>query len=529
MVKAREDEWIGVSLSGPFKMWAPDGSQIHIASEMSRRLIAVLLLSNGMQRSRSALQLLFWDENSCNPASNLRQLLHKTRERLGLFADHLHADHTTITLLNTRNITQRSDRYTEEFFEDSGIGSEEFEDWHRTERAAYENLPVIPAGQQPDIRRRPRPTVGLVIAEKTLTCERSWMIADWVSHRIRDVFVMNAFVDFIDGHNTETSPLCDMELRVSTHQLGIEYELSIASYANGVCQQSNSLMLSAKQTLGQQRNQILEFAHRAASAAETRATQLTVGDPGELFTNLTRLFRVDQDDVTQAVSDFTAALKREPTAVSHAWLAFARILQWEERQVTDHSIVMQKIETLVDRAKELDPLDLTTLSVQAYFKGCIDVQHGIARELSDEALERAPFSPFAHHVRSVISLHNSDLEAAEHHNRIAMRLGHYGPMRHYITGTQVILSCLSGAHEEAKKSGLALLHRKPRFLSVLRHIVPSLLELGDYSEAERQLVVLRRIEPEYGNTNWGFETIGLSDLSRTFIRNRQQNYISMEA
>ena len=64
------------------------GCEARGISPRSQQLIAILLRSEGMCRSRGPLVTMLWDENAVDHSANLRQLLLQTRVRLGDCARH---------------------------------------------------------------------------------------------------------------------------------------------------------------------------------------------------------------------------------------------------------------------------------------------------------------------------------------------------------------------------------------------------------------------------------------------------------
>lgn len=519
----RSNGTLCISLAGPLRMWSAKNNSLTISSKLSKRLLAILLLSPNMQKSRSSLQLLLWDEAKCDPQLNLRQLLSQTKGRLGDFSDRLVADKETVSLVDVCNQTKRFDGVQMEFFEDAGIGTEDFEEWYRIENANFDNL--IPEPQNSDFQPLlfPHPVVGLTNAGLNSMEHRAGIVADWVSNHLRDVFVWNSFVEFVDLRDVTSTKSADLEVRVSVNEIGEEVEIAVGGFIDGACRWSQSANFPSGTELGNHRQSILEFAHRAGSFIEKTACQYTAKREGssqhlQLFDTIVQLFTMRTDAVEEATQRLLAFNGAEETSQLLAWQAFGYMLQNGERLVEDRSSALAKAERLVIKALDMDPFDLSALSIGAHYYSYVCRDFVLARSLSNTALELAPFSPFALDVRATLELYEGSIEDAARHANLAFRMGRYGPMRHYIAGTGVMLASIQGEHEKAIELGTTLLRSRPTFLPVLRHLVPSLLEVGAVDAAMAMLDEIRRLDPDYATPAMLAPDYPLpSEHSRVFI------------
>lgn len=487
-----------LSLAGPLRLWSAGGAEIPITSEMVRRLLAILLLSKDMRRSRAALQLILWGPSHSDPAANLRQLLRQARVRLGPHAHHLVAEGSTVALAGVENRTERTEGQQVEFFEDAGIGSEDFEDWYRIERQAFEALPVKPETPERLTFWRPRPSVGLVTEGLTLDTGQGAIVASWVGNRIRDVFVTNAFVAFSDQRGTASAAPSDALVRVSAQDIGSSVEVSIAGDFAGVCRWSQTQVLSAHGDLITQRDTVLEFAHKAASAIEGIVMGLSTPNEGfghDLFGAVKDLNTLQPDRVRAADSTLKRLYQARPEPRAAAWWAYAQMVLCDLRlHPDDEKQALIRVDDVMREALDGNAADIGVLSVSALVEGLLRRRPGAAWGLSDEALERAPFSPFAQHVRAVLELHHGAFDIARRHAEIAHRLGRFGPMRHTLAGMDVVLACVSAEHAQAVQLGRTLLHIRPQMPAVIWHLAASLLETGAAAEADQLLATLPEID-----------------------------------
>ena len=521
---AKTDASLYVSLAGPIRIWTSDNSRIAVHSDMSKRLIAILLRSNGMRRSRASLQLLLWNDAKADPGSNLRQLIRMTKQRLGDCSGHLVADASSVALQNVEDRTEKVVGCQLDFFEDAGIGTEEFEDWYRIEQSSYQELTPQPRRNESFSQIAPRPLVALTNSRSGDLTSKSEAVEELVSNHLRDVFVWNAIVDFVDARKSDHDLTCDMELRVSTQEIEKQVEVSVGGFMNGVCRWSQSAIFSAQEDLGAQRQKITEFAYKVGAFIEQtvcRFTQTPVGNENQIqfFDTITNLFSMRPEALTLAGIQLDSFHKFDGEPRLLAWRAFARILQTEEMLVDNPSETINDAEKLISDALDKDPFDLSSLSVGACYHSLIRRDFDQGRHYSDTALDLAPFSPFALDIRSKIEMFDGQIEEAERLSSLALRMGKYSPARHYLAGTEIFVAFLLANHQKVVALARGLLRLKPQYLSVLRHVVPSLLELNEYEEARKRIADVQKIDPSYATSRMFEQSFALpSRRARDMMR-----------
>ena len=492
---------LSISLGGPFRMWASDGTEIAVASEMSKRLLAILLLSKDMRRARSSLIMLLWDEDKLDPRPNLRQLLKQTRDRLGPFADHLVADRGTVALVGVRDKTERIADRQMSFFEDAGIGTEDFEDWYRVERANFENAIPVERTVQHINALRPRPVVGLMPITVTSESHTVRALSEMLATNLREVLVWNSFVNFIDLRAASPPEGVDMELRTTITEVAGEMELSVGGYFQQTCRwsQTESWPLDA---IGDLRARLVEFIHKVGAFIEKTVCRLA-STPGAdqretaLFVTFTRIFATTREDVDRAIAAIDAYEDPERRAQVFAFRAIARLIRRSEYRLHDAAEEADVIAKLIRAAEAEDPFELSVLSAAALYHVYVEPDEAKARDYSDCALDLAPFSTLAVHVRAALEMRFDRLDAAADYVDLMRRTGRYGPMRHYADANAVTLAYLKGDYAEAVALGRALLRWCPNFLPVLRHVVCALLETGDTDLAKSVLTDVKAHDPSF--------------------------------
>jgi len=521
--EAAPKDVIEVSLSGGFRATVR-GEEVVVPSLMSRRLVAILCRSDGMRRTRSYLQHVLWGCGVADPASSLRQLLVQTRKRLGPLAAHLKADTVSVSLQNVRDVTDFAQSQNQDFFEDAGFGTEEFEDWLRHERAAYfdkaeEYIPV------PTLDRHERyPLIGLTCGDLNFLDSRQAVVSDWIGNLFSEVFSWSDFVQFHDLRKNGPSVECDLEVCVSVLPIGDTFDISVAVQDKGRCVWSRSVQVPSGSELPNHRESLLEFAQLTAARIETLIPMLAErwNGSGEPVLNLhqvvSRLFTMRPNEVVGAADMLNDFEGMDQISTVLAWQGFGKMLLSGERLVTDRETALQEAENLIGTALDIDRTNATALSIASHFQAFVKRDLYVARELSDQALSLVPFSPLARDVRATLELYDSNLSGAKAHADVADRLSVSGPLREYIGATRVMIDALSGEHERAIHKGRHLLLEKPRFLPVMRHLVGSFVATGQLELAEEMLSDLRRLDPDFATSAMFEKAYALpSDMSREFV------------
>ncbi|WP_143104122.1 hypothetical protein [Poseidonocella sedimentorum] len=491
---------------------------------MSRRLLAILCRSEGMRRSRAVLQMLLWDSTTADPAASLRQLLLQTRKRLGDFGSCLQTGADSVWLEGVTDETDGANGPEAEFFEDAGFGTEEFEDWLRLERQAFQTQRAERKSRKPPALRDPRLVVGLTTPGEVLLDGRQTVVAEWVTNLVRDALGWSDFICCTDLRLRAEPPECDLLVCVHVLPVGGSLEISVALDDAGRCLWSRSVQVPNDKDLADHRDAILEFAQITVGRIEgllpvlAGRNEAPAKQEPKLFHVVDRLFTMRPADVRWAAETLDGFSDHENLASILAWQGFSKMLMNGERLVADRAAARSEAMHLIRNALNVDPMNTTALTVASHYQAFIKRDLAYARDLSDEALAIAPFSPFARDVRATLELYDNNLEAAVPHARIAMRLGRSGPLRHYLAATGVMIDTLSGAHGRAISVGRRLLCERPRFLPVMRHMVASLAASGEMDEAQTLARSIKRIDPEFGTEAMTAERYPLpSELSRTFI------------
>src|SRR4051812_42282531 len=140
---------LGISVIGSFRVLARDGEDLTPRGRKARGLLALLALTPTRRRSRAALQDKLWSNRGPGQgAASLRQTLTEIRRSFGeryrdclvsdLRAIGLDHDHVTVDLddADWPELAQMVE--PPQLLDDLDITDDEFEDWVRNQRDAFE-------------------------------------------------------------------------------------------------------------------------------------------------------------------------------------------------------------------------------------------------------------------------------------------------------------------------------------------------------------------------------------------------------
>ncbi|OYY63315.1 hypothetical protein [Sphingomonas sp. 28-62-11] len=131
-----------LEILGAFRLYAPDGERIEIASRRGQALIAMLALASGGERTRVWLQDRLWSSRQQPQAqASLRRELSNVRAILNCGGiPLLNADFNRVWLdLDQLDVSTQEAGYDHELLEGLDIpGEDSFEDWLRAQRRAQE-------------------------------------------------------------------------------------------------------------------------------------------------------------------------------------------------------------------------------------------------------------------------------------------------------------------------------------------------------------------------------------------------------
>lgn len=511
---------LNLSLIGAFKLTTHSGTPINIGSTMSRRLLAILARAPGHRRSRSMLQMLLWDETANDPAANLRQLVLKTRRKLGEYSDCLVASSTSLELKNIVEVFPAASSQVD-FFEDAGIGTEDFEDWLRSERMSDVPFDQTKTGSPAISIAPPQKPRLLLNGLSQKGSQPPAHLSESITVLLRDVFCKSDFLDLLepeDGHDVAGDT---HSFEVELIAIGGSFVVALWLRSTTGRVWSHSFRIDGAQSPRLQFDHIQEQIYVALELVERHLDSISSSRKSDpLYGLVSRILTFDPREVQRATDHLSELPEVRISASTLAWQAFGRMLQNGERLVDDRDLALGQAEQLIERALSMDAANPSALAVASQFHSYVLRDYRTARRFSDAALLIAPQAAFVQDVRAMIELYENRIESAHEHAEVAARVGQFGPMRHYVSATLVMTSTLRKDHRNAIRLGRMVLNARPKFLPVLRHMSASLVTEGRLEEARQLIDRTRQIDPKFATSEMADESYPMpSSLGRELIAN----------
>ncbi len=375
-----------ISLIGPFRLSAPNGSRIDIVSRKGQALLAMLAMAGGGERTRSWLQGQLWGSRPPEQAqASLRSELSALRNALAKAnLNFLHSDKNRIWVdltqlsVDAREV-EAADLPNDAFLEGLDIvGEEGFEEWLREERARCAERTLSAPGKQasspdaapasapaPDFAALPALAI-LPFVNMTGDPEQDFL-AEGISEDLIDRMARSRWLPVIARGSSFALREEDPDLRAAGKVLGARYVLEGRLRRLGTRQSLNV-------SLGDSENGQLLWSHKydfSSDGAPEAFDALLVGLTTALGTRIDQeeqaramrkpqsdlnvrdliwkgrwhLNKMTREDSTLAHSYFAQALAQEPNSpealIQSIWAKLWEI--WAERRSDEETKALRRL------------------------------------------------------------------------------------------------------------------------------------------------------------------------------------------
>jgi hypothetical protein len=347
---------LGIHVIGAFRVMADNGEDLTPPGRKARALLAILALTPTRRRSRPALQDKLWsDRGPEQGAASLRQTLTEIRKALGeRYRDCLVSDlhgvgfaEARVTVdLDTVDLSELA-RMVEppQLLEDIDVADEEFEDWLRNQRAAFERriaasraaLDTLSAAldSEPKLRCEPavirHPTVApilrpwvRILPPLTVSSEIGLFLSRLVSNHIAQGLADEWGIDIRDDGKGPNG----IQVRVDVLPASRDVTVNIVLLAaEGTLQLwSGSETTSQENGLAYDAPRLLALVNRALDVAGRCLSRLDSSpDVSRAFTQafeaVQRMFKIDLPEVDRTDALLGEAYELDAKPVYLAWRA----------------------------------------------------------------------------------------------------------------------------------------------------------------------------------------------------------------
>ena len=523
-----------IQVIGAFRLLAHDGQDLTPLGRKARALLAILALTPTRRRSRPALQDKLWsDRGPEQGAASLRQTLTEIRKALGEhYRDCLVSDLHGIGLAARRVTVDIDDADLSAFarmveppqlLEDLDVADEEFEDWLRTQRAAFERRietsraafdtsPPPPGLKQgPKSRGEPivvphqtagptiRPWVRL-LPPPTVSSEIGLFLSGLVGNHIAQGLADQWGIDIRDDGKGPQG----VQLRVDALPVSREVAVNIVLLsADGALQLwSGSETISQKYDLLFEAPRLLALVNRAIDVAGQCLSRIDTSPDGSrafmrAFEAVRRMFKIDLPEVDRADALLGEAYELDSKPVYLAWRAYSRIFYVGEHIHADRRRLIEEAEEYARRAIEGDPHNATVLALTSYVYSFIFHNFPLAHELAELSVRGNPAHPLGHAFLGRAKSYLGEYDAGYAATKRGLDLSGQAPYRYMLHFLHGMAALLSGRFDEAARAGEIACATAPTFRPPQRYLVPLYLHAGKRDQARETFERMRRLEPTF--------------------------------
>lgn len=489
-----------------FRLSDPEDTDLTPRSQKSQGLLAILLTSPDFGRPRAKLQDMLWsDRGQEQGAASLRQELATLKKVLGAFADVLGSDRTKVWLRPERfdtdctvdGPTDAAPAKRPEFLEGNTIKDPEFTDWLRERRSEFEDArpgPAAPRLLHPSGQPE-RPMLFLSSSDRSGPLARhiagaiSSGIQDWLPLDVRDgpppASVANAFL--LETEETRLGQdafvqiaLHDVVERKTLWRSAIEFDLGETT--------------TIRTDLARLINDAID---RTLTILSFDGLGLTPRNANAAIQAIERMFTTHGSSYEELTKVFDKEYQSTGHGVFLAWRAFLSTYVIGSGRAHDRENLSEEARDFVRRALLAEPHNPLVLALCSHVNAFTLGDHQSALELAERSIRLQPRNALGWMFRGVALINLGRLAEGRDSITRARDTTGEAPYRYLIDCYSCIAEMLGGNLENAVGYGATSLNYAPDFAPTLRYLLATHLKAGDMDAAERTLLRLRRIEPDF--------------------------------
>lgn len=522
-----------VNLFGAFQIGLNDGQQIQFPSPMRQAILAVLLLSPRMRKTRKALQALLWaNSSSSKAAGSLRKALFTLRQELmPLGSDVLGGDREAVWLDPERFVVPNTGP-PESLLEglDLGLkGAEGFEDWLREMRATTDK-PILPVSRQPPPLAPPanQISLGLLRHLPEGAAQADMIRADRFTDLVLQFLIQTTRVAIFDLRQIGAMafPFPVENGHGPSHWLSCTLEPSGKAIQLRLREAGTGRLLWSCESESFAEDETQAFVMGEYLSEVLRACP-TSGAASDLFplTALTGLFSLDTALINRTERQLHRMATEGDAPVPACLNAFAQIFTVHETLGTVRPTTVEDLCWTLSRVQRSDQMLPLCQSLIGYTLHMLHAENDLALDLLEEARRRAPRLALNLDHLAVLRMANGDLDGAEEALMECLKLGALSPWRYTYDVTGAMLFLAKGDTAKALYHANRALFRQPRYMGALRYAMAGLTLSGQVTDARRLLRRIHTLRPEFNLSDWveGLARRSSADLSTKLVKGFQAN------
>jgi tetratricopeptide (TPR) repeat protein len=504
-----------VRLVGVLSLQDETGRDCTPRGAKARGIISLLALAPEHRRTRRWIEAKLWSDRAPEQASgSLRQALMELRTALGDASACLQSDREFVAFAGLETDLGADPDASRvrlaagaELLEGIDVRDPAYDDWLRDQRTHF----------QPDSLHAPPPTTtlsedhpGIPLLIRTGQMPSGFggfatlAMADAIGGLVSEFATVNVYGT--SGATVQLGPqerglLMQIDASEADDQLHVMCVLGATRTGQSLWSRRVSLPLKQRDLLAQGEFPTIVFeAAEAALASLPRVvgTETALLKVESLVARAVReMFSFDVHRLRLADSLLAEAARLMPGARIYAWQSLLRQIMLMERTEPNRAELLAEASTFSRKAMDgpwINPLVLALVSqVQVTLLG--DVEKGKA--LAHDALARSPYNAFGHAASAIIHLREGRPEQALSTAQQGARLAQSSSFLHWWESLAGMAYIGLGQYDDAIAVYESARARAPSFRPPLRNLLFLYLKRGDHDKAQRTLVELQQLEPDF--------------------------------
>jgi DNA-binding SARP family transcriptional activator len=519
---------VRVQLVGAFAIHGSEGADRTPRGRRACAIVAMLALAPDGKRARSWLQDKLWSSRAPEQgAASLRQSLHELRLALGDDRDLIVADKFHVLLDQTRCIIDLEADGAHpagpdaELLEGLDISDDEFEDWLREQRAAFEKRRSSSKPQIVADAPVTGPTRHAADEERVLVLSRApadqsaaSILTDSLLDTVAKSIVELGVAKVYDRRaHTGQQPAELDEFKVSdavtlrAESFDTEAKkivrLALLQIPENSLAWSSTLQLSNEQASDVNDPRVKACINLVVNVAVDQFSKLHGSEPNQSLASalcrsgITHLFRLGRTNFATADTLFARAFEIEPRGVYLAWRAYLRTFLLAELQYTDRKTIEEEAFDFLRRALALEPYNSYVSALSAHVHIITRRSDAAAYELAERSIQLNHANPLGWAVLGVAESYLGKVSDGLRHTLFAREIAGYAPYRYQLDAFSFVASAVAGDTNRAIQLAEVCHALVPDFAPPIRYLTALYAYKGMHELSTEMVQKLQRSEPDF--------------------------------
>lgn len=524
-----KDRAFTIYLTGTFRVKAPNGDDLTPKSKVRCAILAVLASSPNLTLSRTRLQTLFWGNSSAKQASgSLRSALFKLHQDFSSIDEcviNSHTHHVSLSPELCRII--KAPEYGE-FLEGLDVslkGTDDFEDWLRTERMASPQHTLVDGLEYADkvlgvhhdkfpspassIQQDSIYTLGILPTDTGRSHGEPFSVTDAAIDSLVVLLSQLSTLSIFDLRGAAVTPgslsyaqnaVKSLLLKSSAHNTGKYWALNLSL----IDPQTGRIVFSLKPIIIKSADMSVDLSRSAEHILEAFMAEHGAGLPTNLmpWAALSSLFSLSSNSVEHTEAEIDRLLLSDYDPVLQTLKIFVQIFKQNEGLNTQDAYEMHDLQNALSQVPITSSLRPLCESLIGYSAHMLCAENDVSEFLLDTAFQRTPNLAINLDHLSALHFARGNLKAAVKYHEHCMRFSALSSWRYSYDISGAMISIALGDYRTALRHSNRALMQRPQFVGALRYTMIGFAMNEDPEGAHQMRSRISTLRPDYDLSGW---------------------------